>query len=124
MSHVSGVDNPADAWDLGRSLTLAFFGGIGFTIAIVIMAGIREELEFCDIPEALKGAAITLIVAGILSMAFMGFNGVDTGLKNALKKDSANQVSFNYTPETGVVQPGGHYITSKTLIEIGTEELS
>lgn len=124
MSHVSGVDNPADAWDLGRSLTLAFFGGIGFTIAIVIMAGIREELEFCDIPEALKGAAITLIVAGILSMAFMGFNGVDTGLKNALKKDSANQVSFNYTPETGVVQPGEHHITSKTLIEIGTEELS
>ncbi|MEZ4602203.1 MAG: Rnf-Nqr domain containing protein [Desulfobacterales bacterium] len=40
--------------DLGRSLTLAFFGGIGFTIAIVIMAGIREELDFCDVPEALQ----------------------------------------------------------------------
>jgi hypothetical protein len=90
------------------------------------MAGIREELDFCDIPEALKGAAITLIVAGILSMAFMGFTGVDTGLKNALKKNSAEQVSFNSTPETGIVETGGHYITSKILIETGIsiEELS
>lgn len=84
MSHVVGVDNPADAWDLGRSLTLAVFGGVGFTIAIVIMAGIREELDLCDIPKPFKGPAITLIVAGILAMAFMGFTGVDSGLKNAL----------------------------------------
>ena len=40
------------------------------------MAGIREELETADIPEALKGAGITLIVAGILSLAFMGFAGL------------------------------------------------
>jgi electron transport complex protein RnfA len=124
MSQVAGVDNPADAWDLGRSLTLAFFGGIGFTIAIVIMAGIREELDFCDIPEALKGAAITLIVAGILSMAFMGFTGVDTGLKNALKNNSADQVSLNSTPETGTVLPDEPQITSKILIDTGIEELS
>lgn len=84
MSNVAGVENPADAWDLGRSLILAIFGGVGFTIAIVIMAGIREELELCDVPESLQGAAITLIVAGILAMAFMGFTGVDTGLKKAL----------------------------------------
>ncbi|MGB9500217.1 MAG: electron transport complex protein RnfA [Dissulfuribacterales bacterium] len=98
MSHVAGVDNPADAWDLGRSLTLAFFGGIGFTIAIVVMAGIREELDFCDIPEAMKGAAITLVVAGILSMAFMGFTGVDSGLKNALKNKETKQVSVYIPP--------------------------
>ncbi|NJL59168.1 MAG: RnfA-Nqr electron transport subunit [Desulfobacteraceae bacterium] len=84
MSNVVGVDNPADAWDLGRSLTLAVFGGVGFTIAIVIMAGIREELDLCDIPKPFKGPAITLIVAGILAMAFMGFTGVDSGLKKAL----------------------------------------
>ncbi len=84
MSHVN-VDNPAEAWDLGRALTLAVFGGIGFTIAIVIMAGIREDLDFCDIPKPLEGAAITLVVAGILAMAFMGFTGVDTGIKNALQ---------------------------------------
>jgi electron transport complex protein RnfA len=84
MSNVSGVDNPADAWDLGRSLTLAIFGGVGFTIAIVIMAGIREELELCDVPKPFRGAAITLIVAGILAMGFMGFTGVDSGLKKTL----------------------------------------
>jgi len=124
MSHVAGVDNPADAWDLGRALTLAFFGGIGFTIAIVIMAGIREELEFCDVPEALKGAAITLIVAGILSMAFMGFTGVDTGLKNALKNDPAKQISLNSESGNGFNPKTEHYVTSTILIKTGTEELS
>jgi len=91
MSHVSGVDNPADVWGLGESLTLAIFGGLGFTIAIVIMSGIREELEFCDIPDALKGAAITLIIAGILAMAFMGFTGVDSGLKKVLKPSQVKE---------------------------------
>ena len=72
MSKVSGVDQP---WGLGKALTLAVFGGIGFTIAIVIMAGIREELDHCDVPKPLRGAAITLLVAGVLSLAFMGFAG-------------------------------------------------
>ena len=84
MSNIVGVDDPADAWDLGRSLTLAVFGGVGFTIAIVIMAGIREELELCDIPKPFKGAAITLVIGGILAMAFMGFTGVDSGLRKTL----------------------------------------
>jgi H+/Na+-translocating ferredoxin:NAD+ oxidoreductase subunit A len=84
MSNIVGVENPSDAWDLGRALALGIFGGIGFTIAIVIMAGIREELDLCDIPAPFQGAAITLIVGGILAMAFMGFNGVDSGLRAAL----------------------------------------
>ena len=84
MGHVVGVENPAEAWDLGKALTLGFFGGVGFTIAIVIMAGIREELELCDTPEPFRGAAITLIIGGILAMAFMGFTGVDSGLRAAL----------------------------------------
>jgi electron transport complex protein RnfA len=84
MSNVVGVENPADAWDLSRAMTLAVFGGVGFTIAIVIMAGIREELMLCDVPKPFQGAAITLIVAGILAMAFMGFTGVDKGLRKAL----------------------------------------
>ena len=84
MSNIVGVDDPAEAWDLGRSLVLAIFGGVGFTIAIVIMAGIREELDLCDVPEPFKGAAITMIVSGILALAFMGFTGVDSGLKKAL----------------------------------------
>ncbi len=84
MSNIVGVENPTEAWDLGRSLAMGIFGGVGFTIAIVIMAGIREELDLCDIPAPFKGAAITLIVGGILAMAFMGFNGVDSGLKTVL----------------------------------------
>ena len=53
--------------------------GIGFTIALVLMAGIREELEYADIPEPLKGAGITLIIAGMLALAFMGFGGIISG---------------------------------------------
>ncbi len=95
MANIVGVDNPADAWDLGRSLVLASFGGVGFTIAIVIMAGIREELDLCDVPKPFQGAAITLIVGGILALAFMGFTGVDSGLKNALTPVPATQVSVS-----------------------------
>ncbi|MBN1299902.1 MAG: electron transport complex protein RnfA [Melioribacteraceae bacterium] len=50
--------------------------GAGFTLAITIMAGIREELELAEVPESLRGAPITLIVAGILALAFMGFSGM------------------------------------------------
>lgn len=50
--------------------------GAGFTLALVIMAGIREGLEFADIPQPFKGGPITLIVAGILALAFMGFGGL------------------------------------------------
>jgi electron transport complex protein RnfA len=53
--------------------------GIGFTLALVMMASIREELEFSDIPEPLKGAGITLILAGLLALAFMGFGGIISG---------------------------------------------
>ena len=51
-------------------------GGIGFTIAMVLMGGIREELEYADIPPALKGAPMTLLIAGMLALAFMGFAGM------------------------------------------------
>jgi electron transport complex protein RnfA len=50
--------------------------GIGFALALLLMAGIRERLEVADVPEAFQGAAITLIAAGLLSLAFMGFNGL------------------------------------------------
>jgi Na+-translocating ferredoxin:NAD+ oxidoreductase subunit A len=53
--------------------------GVGFTLALVLMAGIREELEFAEVPEALKGAGITLILAGMLALAFMGFGGIISG---------------------------------------------
>jgi H+/Na+-translocating ferredoxin:NAD+ oxidoreductase subunit A len=54
----------------------SFGAGIGFTMAICIMAGIRENLELADVPACLKGAPITLITAGLLTLAFMGFAGM------------------------------------------------
>ncbi|MFC2161975.1 electron transport complex subunit RsxA [Acidobacteriota bacterium] len=50
--------------------------GIGFTLAIILMAGIREQLDLADVPEPLKGAGIALIVAGIMALAFTGFSGM------------------------------------------------
>ena len=50
--------------------------GAGFTLAITLMAGIREELDLADVPKPLQGAPITLLVAGILALAFMGFSGM------------------------------------------------
>ncbi|MBC8469944.1 MAG: electron transport complex subunit RsxA [Planctomycetes bacterium] len=59
-----------------EAVVLSFGAGIGFTMAICIMAGIRENLNMADVPKCLKGAPITLITAGILAMAFMGFAGM------------------------------------------------
>jgi electron transport complex protein RnfA len=87
MKNVSGVDEPSQAWDLGRALALAIFGGVGFTIAIVIMAGIREELDHCDVPKPLRGAAITMVVAGILALGFMGFTGVNGSLQELVQPE-------------------------------------
>jgi len=66
-------------WEIDRLLeavVLSFGAGIGFTMAICIMAGIRENLKLADVPECLKGAPITLITAGLLTLAFMGFAGM------------------------------------------------
>jgi len=62
-----------------QSLVFGFAAGVGFTLALLIMAGIREELEMAPIPEHFKGAPITLIIAGLLALAFMGFAGLITG---------------------------------------------
>ena len=65
-----GIDNLLEA------VVLSFGAGIGFTLAICVMAGIRENLKLADVPECLQGAPITLVTAGILTMAFMGFAGM------------------------------------------------
>ena len=65
-----GIDSLLEA------VVLSFGAGIGFTMAICIMAGIRETLKLADVPECLQGAPITLITAGLLSLAFMGFAGM------------------------------------------------
>lgn len=58
---------------------LSIGAGVGFTMAICIMAGIRENLELADVPECMKGAPITLVTAGIMTLAFMGFSGMIKG---------------------------------------------
>jgi electron transport complex protein RnfA len=68
-----------DIWaidNLLEAVVLSTGVGIGFTMAICIMAGIREELLLADVPIAFKNAPITLITAGILTLAFMGFAGM------------------------------------------------
>ena len=59
-----------------ESLVYALGAGAGFTLALVLMAGLREQLEFADVPGIVKGTALTLLVAGILSLSFMGFAGL------------------------------------------------
>ncbi|MDZ4198887.1 MAG: Rnf-Nqr domain containing protein [Kiritimatiellia bacterium] len=81
MKNVSGVTGP-QFWTLDKALIYAIFSGLGFLLAIVIMAGIREELDACDVPKPMRGAGITLVIAGILALAFLGFTGVDAGLAN------------------------------------------
>lgn len=53
-----------------------FFAGVGFTLAMLIMAGIRERLELADVPEPLKGVPIAFITAGLVAIAFLGFSGL------------------------------------------------
>ena len=59
-----------------ESLVFSIGAGAGFTLALIIMSGIRERLELADVPEALKGIPIALIVAGLLALAFGGFSGM------------------------------------------------
>jgi len=59
-----------------EGMVFALGAGAGFTLAMVLMAGIREEVEISDVPSLIQGTAINLIIAGILSMAFMGFAGL------------------------------------------------
>ncbi len=63
-------------YGLLQCLVYALGAGAGFTLALVLMAGIREKLELAELPDLATGTAITLFVAGILSLAFMGFAGL------------------------------------------------
>ena len=63
-------------YNLAESVVFSAATAIGFTLALVLFAGLREKLEITDVPKAFKGVPIALIVAGILAMAFMGFSGL------------------------------------------------
>jgi Na+-translocating ferredoxin:NAD+ oxidoreductase subunit A len=63
-------------YGLVQGLVFALGAGLGFTLALVLMAGIRERLRLVDMPDLAQGMAVTLVLAGILSLAFMGFAGI------------------------------------------------
>ena len=65
--------------NLGESAVYALASAVGFTLALVLFAGIREHLELMDVPRAMRGVPIALICAGLLAMAFMGFSGITIG---------------------------------------------
>ena len=63
-------------YDFTQSVVYSLGAGAGFALALVLMAGVREKLDLAEVPELVKGTAAALVVAGILSMGFMGFAGL------------------------------------------------
>ena len=59
-----------------QCIVYALGAGVGFTLALILMAGIREKLELATVPQLVQGTAITLMIAGVLSLSFMGFAGL------------------------------------------------
>ena len=74
-------------YTLAESIAYAFSTALGFALALTIFAGMREQMALVQIPKGMRGMAIVLVAAGLLSLAFMGFGGVDSGLKAALGLD-------------------------------------
>ncbi len=70
------LTNVSKEYDILTSVVNGFGTALGFTIAIVILAGIREKCENNDVPEPFKGMPITLITAGLMAIAFIGFSGI------------------------------------------------
>ena len=66
-------------YNLMESVVFAISTAIGFTLAMVLFAGIREQLSMTKVPKAMQGIPIALVVAGLLAMAFMGFSGIKIG---------------------------------------------
>lgn len=70
------INNVQDNYDFITSVVSGIGTAVGFTIAIVILAGIREKLEYNNIPESFKGMPITLVTSGLMAIAFFGFSGI------------------------------------------------
>lgn len=68
-------------YNLLESVVYAFSTALGFGLALTVFAGMREQLAMVNIPRGMRGMAIVLVAAGLLSLAFMGFSGVDGGLR-------------------------------------------
>lgn len=66
-------------YSFAQSMVFSFSGGLGFTLALLLMASLRERLQLANIPTLAQGTALTLILAGLLSLTFMGFAGIGGG---------------------------------------------
>lgn len=73
------VLNIQKSYSFIESVVFALGAGLGFTLAMVLFAGLRERLELCPVPKSFRGTAIALVTAGLLSLAFMGFAGLVKG---------------------------------------------
>lgn len=71
-------------FNLLMGIWYALSTALGFGLALVVFAGIREQLSLTNVPKGMQGMSIALVTAGLLAMAFMGFSGVDNGLKALL----------------------------------------
>jgi Na+-transporting NADH:ubiquinone oxidoreductase subunit E len=63
-------------YDLGQSIVYGFGSGVGWAVALIALAGIREKLRYSDVPDGLQGLGITFIIVGLMSLGFMGFSGI------------------------------------------------
>ena len=73
------LQNTQNGYGAIMSVAYGVFGGLGFTLAIVLFASVRERLEFAEYPKSFEGFPIALVTAGLLAMAFMGFSGLSLG---------------------------------------------
>lgn len=71
--------NIEQGFDFLRAVVFGFSAGLGFTLAIVIFAGVRQKMAFCDPPKAFRGFPLTLLAAALAAMAFSGFSGLQIG---------------------------------------------
>ena len=63
-------------YDFGESVVFGVGSGVGWALAVIGLAGIREKLRYSDVPEGLQGLGITFIITGLMSLSFMGFSGI------------------------------------------------
>ncbi len=77
------INNITNGYEFIPALLNSIGTGLGFLLAMVIFSGVRQRIEYNDIPESFKGVPITLIAASVLALAFMGFSGVIDGIFGA-----------------------------------------
>ncbi len=70
--------NAGEEYGLFESIALAFGSGVGFSLALIIMASIREKLDLADVPKSFQGLPIAFVLTGLIALAFLGFSGMIT----------------------------------------------